>query len=288
VKNVSEVNPRHVISYPRASVTPVVECPTTADHRTPGALFHPAWSIPSVSATFGGTAAQWMRGLLPVAGSWSSVLTTLIPLALVNAVSPLTIIPAVLVLHAPRPRPTGLAFLGGWVFGLAAQTALFVAGSGALGGMHKSPPTWASWLRVVLGSALILFGIYRWVTRHRHTESPKWMRSFETISPRRAAITGLVLTVVRVEVLALSLAAGLAIGTGQLDDVGEFWAGLSYVALSASTVALPILAYAAAGHRLDNFLERLKEWMEKNNAALLAGILVLIGLMVLHNGIRAL
>ncbi|SPM39026.1 Threonine/homoserine/homoserine lactone efflux protein, partial [Mycobacterium numidiamassiliense] len=223
-----------------------------------------------------------------VAGSWSSLLTTLIPLALVNAVSPLTIIPAVLVLHAPRPRPAGLAFLGGWVLGLAAQTALFVAGSGALGGMHKSPPTWASWLRVVLGSALILFGIYRWLTRHRHTESPKWMRSFDTISPRRAAITGLVLTVVRVEVLALSLAAGLAIGTGELDDVGEVWAGLFYVALSASTVAVPILAYAAAGHRLDNFLERLKEWMEKNNAALLAGILILIGLMVLHNGIRAL
>jgi hypothetical protein len=215
-------------------------------------------------------------------------LTTLIPLALVNAVSPLTIIPAVLVLHAPRPRPAGLAFLGGWVLGLAAQTALFVAGSGALGGMHKSPPTWASWLRVVLGSALILFGIYRWLTRHRHTESPKWMRSFDTIRPRRAAITGLVLTVVRVEVLALSLAAGLAIGTGELDDVGEVWAGLFYVALSASTVAVPILAYAAAGHRLDNFLERLKEWMEKNNAALLAGILILIGLMVLHNGIRAL
>src|ERR1700761_7170368 len=119
--------------------------------------------------------------MLPVAGDWVSVLTKLIPLGLVIAVSPITVIPAVLVLHAPRPRPSGLAFLGGWVLGLAIQTALFVAGSGALGGMHKSPPTWASWLRVVLGSALILFGIYRWLTRHGHTESPKWMRSFETI-----------------------------------------------------------------------------------------------------------
>ena len=223
-----------------------------------------------------------------MAGSWSSLLPTLIPLALVNAVSPLTIIPAVLVLHAPRPRPTGLAFLGGWVLGLAVQTALFIAGSGALGGMHKSPPTWASWLRVVLGSALILFGIYRWFTRNGESESPKWMRSFETIGPRRAAITGLVLTVVRVEVLALSLAAGLAIGTGGLDDVDAVWAGVFYVALSSSTVALPILAYAGAGERLDEPLTKLKDWMEKNNAALLAGILILIGLMVLHNGIRAL
>ncbi|MEE6135664.1 GAP family protein [Mycobacterium sp. 050128] len=230
-----------------------------------------------------------MRGLLPVAGSWSSLLPTLIPLALVIAVSPLSIIPAVLVLHAPQPRPAGLAFLGGWVFGLVAQTVIFVAGSGGLGDMHKSsPPTWASWTRVVLGSALILFGIYRWLTRHRSTESPAWMRHFSTMRPRRAAITGLVLTVVRVEVLLMNVAAGLAIGTSHLDDMDKLSAGIVFVAVSASTVAIPILAYAAAGHRLDDFLERVRDWMEKHNAALMAGILVLIGVMVLHNGIRAL
>ncbi|BBY23169.1 membrane protein [Mycobacterium stomatepiae] len=215
-------------------------------------------------------------------------MSTLIPLALVIAVSPLSIISAVLVLHAPRPRPAGLAFLGGWLFGLVAQTVLFVEGSGALDGMHKSPPTWASWLRVVLGSALILFGIYRSVTRHGHTESPAWMRSFSTMRPRRAAIAGLVLTVIRVEVLLMCLAAGLAIGTADLHDADKLSAGIVFVAVSASTVAIPILAYAAAGHRLDNTMEKIKDWMEKNNAALMAAILVLIGLMVLHNGIKAL
>nr|BBX79195.1 membrane protein [Mycobacterium florentinum] len=237
---------------------------------------------------FGGAVTMSMKGLLPVAESWSSLLTTLIPLALVIAVSPLSIIPAVLVLHAPQPRPAGLAFLGGWLVGLVVQTVLFVEGSGALGGMHKSPPTWASWLRVVLGSALILFGIYRWVTRHRHTESPAWMRSFSTMRPRRAAITGLVLTVIRVEVLLMCLAAGLAIGTADLHDADKLSAGIVFVAVSASTVAIPILAYVAAGHRLDNTMEKIKDWMEKNNAALMAAILILIGLMVLHNGIKAL
>jgi Sap, sulfolipid-1-addressing protein len=229
-----------------------------------------------------------MRRLLPVAGSWGSVLTGLIPLALVIAISPLSIIPAVLVLQAPRPRPSSLAFLAGWLFGLAALTALFVVGSGVLGGMHKSPPTWASWLRVALGSALIVFGIYRWLTRHRHTESPAWMRSFATISPTRAGITGLALVVVRVDVLIMCLVAGLAIGTSQLSAAGELVCAAFFVAVSASTVAIPVLAYAGAGHRLDDTLARLKDWMEKNNAALLAAILVLIGLMVLYNGIHAL
>src|SRR6201998_4646921 len=98
-----------------------------------------------------------MGGLLPVTESWGSVLGALIPLGLVIALSPITVIPAVLVLQAPRPRTRGLAFLAGWVVGLAAVTALSVAASGVLGGLHKSPPTWASWLRVILGAALILF-----------------------------------------------------------------------------------------------------------------------------------
>src|SRR5258708_6553995 len=62
------------------------------------------------------------------------MLTELIPLALVIALSPLSIIPAVLVLHTPRPRPTGLAFLLGWLVALAILTAIFVEGSGPGGG----------------------------------------------------------------------------------------------------------------------------------------------------------
>jgi len=103
-----------------------------------------------------------MGRLLPVAGNWGSVLAKLIPLALVVALSPITVIPAVLVMHAPRPRPASMAFLGGWLVGLAALTAVFVGASDLLGDLHKRPPTWVDGLRVVLGSALIAFGIFLW------------------------------------------------------------------------------------------------------------------------------
>lgn len=221
-------------------------------------------------------------------GSYVSVLATLIPLALVVSISPLSVIPAVLVLQTPRPRPTGLAFLGGWVLGLAVLTEAFIASSDALTGLHNKPPAWASWTRVVLGLALIAFGIYRWLTREGHTESPKWMRSFETLTPARAVAVGLVLVVVRVEVLTMCALAGLDIGSANLGRTGELVTGAIYVAVAASTVAIPVLAYVAAGHRLDASMARLKEWMERNNAAMLAAVLVLIGGMVLHHGINAL
>lgn len=73
-----------------------------------------------------------------MAGSWGTVLTGLVPLGLVISLSPLTVIPAVLVLQAPRPRPSSLAFLGGWLLSLAALTALAVA---------RPPGCSAAWTR---------------------------------------------------------------------------------------------------------------------------------------------
>lgn len=221
-------------------------------------------------------------------GGWGSELTGLFSLALVIALSPLSIVPAVLILHTPRPRPSSLAFLGGWLLALAALTALFVSLSGLLGGLHESPPAWASWLRIVVGAALIVFGVVRWLTRHRHTDAPRWMRSLTNLTPGRAAITGAVLAVVRLEVLLLCAAAGLVIGSAGLGLARAWIAAGFFVAVAASTVALPVLAYAAAGERLDDPLARLKDWMERHNAAMLAAILVVMGLLVLYKGIHAL
>jgi DNA-binding transcriptional LysR family regulator len=141
---------------------------------------------------------------------------------------------------------------------------------------------------VVLGSALIVFGIYNWLTRHRHTKTPAWLRSFTKLTPVRAGVTGAVLVVIRPEVLILCAAAGLAIGTVRLSVAAGLIVGGVFVIISASTVAIPILGYVGAGDRLDDALERLKAWMEENHGAMMAVILVVIGLIVLYNGIHAL
>ena len=216
------------------------------------------------------------------------MLTELIPLALVVALSPLSIIPGVLMLHTPRPRPTGLAFLAGWLIGLAVLSGLFVEVSNLVSGGLGKPPVWASWLRIVVGTALIVFGVYRWFTRHKSDHTPKWMRNLTTIGPGRAFVTALVLVVVNPKVLFICAAAGLAIGTAGLGTEGAPLAVAYYTAVAGSTVALPILAYTVSGDRLDEPLRRLKDWMERNHAVLVAVILVVIGILVLYKGIHAL
>jgi sulfite exporter TauE/SafE len=222
-------------------------------------------------------------------GSWGSVLTELIPLALVIALSPLSIIPAVLMLHTPRPRPTGLAFLAGWLIGLAALTTIFLEVSSLAGGLGDKPPGWASWLRIVVGTALVYFGAYRWFTREKSAHIPKWMQSLSKLTPARAGAAAAALTVVNPKVLFICAAAGLAIGTAGLDGATDVWVAVSwYVAVAGSTVALPILAYAVTGDRLDEPLTRLKEWMERQHAVLVAAILMVIGILVLYKGIHTL
>jgi len=191
------------------------------------------------------------------------------------------------VLHSARPRPAGLAFLVGWLLGLTALAAVFLEVSSLLDPLDK-PPSWASWLRIVVGAALIVFGLYRWFTRKRSAHTPAWMSSLSKVTPARAAITAAALTVLNPKVLFICAAAGLAIGSAGLGTTRAWVAVVWFVAVAGSTVAIPILAYAVSGDRLDQALARLKEWMERQHAALVAGILIVIGLLVLYKGIHGL
>lgn len=221
-------------------------------------------------------------------GSVSDELTELVPLGLVIALSPLSIIPGILVLSTPRPRPTSIAFLAGWVLGIAAITGAFLAGADVSTGGVDNKPTWAPYVRIVLGGLLIAFAVYRWLGRHRAQHEPKWMAAMTKMGPGRAFITAIVLTVANIKVFAMCAAAGVAIGTAALGHTGAWQAVALFTAFSASTVAIPILGYLFAGDRLGAPLGRVKTWMERNHTPLVAGILLLIGLALVYKGIHGL
>ncbi|WP_422742676.1 GAP family protein [Mycobacterium sp. WMMD1722] len=215
---------------------------------------------------------------------WGSVLLELIPLALVIALSPLSIIPAVLVLRSPRPRPAGLAFLAGWLLGLFTLAAVFLLLAGLVGNFNKPPP-WAAWVRIVVGVVLIGFAGFRWLRRSQgHT--PKWMTRLTGLSPGRSFITATVLVVVNPKVFFVCAAAGLAIGTSGLGVAGAWSAVVYFVLVAGSTALVPLVGYALFTHRLDAPLRRLGDWMEEQHATLVAGILLVIGLLVLYKGVH--
>ncbi|MFY9917249.1 MAG: GAP family protein [Mycobacterium sp.] len=61
-----------------------------------------------------------------------------------------------------------------------------------------------------------------------------------------------------------------------------------YTVLAGSTVIAPILAYVMFGERVDDQLERAKDWMQREHAAVTAVILLVVGVLLAYTGIRAL
>ena len=142
------------------------------------------------------------------------MLGELIPLALVVALSPLSIIPAVvMVLHTDHPRPTGLAFMAGWLVGLAALTVIFVQVPHLVDGLGQESPRWAPWVRIAIGVLLIVLAVGRWVTRNRATRPPALLNRLSRITPVGAAVAGFALSVANPKVVVMNAAAGLIIGT---------------------------------------------------------------------------
>lgn len=214
-------------------------------------------------------------------------MTEPLALALGIALSPFPVVPAILLLFTARPRPTSLTFLAGWATGVASATVVFVLLSDLVGSTGASP-RWLSWVRVVLGAVLVGYGIRQWLSRHRSDEPPAWMQSLEDATPSRALRLSLVLSAANPKILLLAAAGGLDIGSAGLTAVGQAAAVLAFAVVASLGVAVPVLGYAVVGDRLLPPLQRAKDWLLRNNSAVMAVVIAVIGLVLLKNGLTAL
>lgn len=215
-----------------------------------------------------------------------SVLGQLFAPAMVVAVSPFSIIVAViLVLHTDRPRPNGLAFLVGRLIALAACTAVFMQAPRLLSRLNRPM---SPWVLIAVGGVLLAVGVVAWVLRDRMTEEPRWLRSIDRITPWGAAAIGLLLVVTNPKMLAANAAAGLLIDNAALGAVAATGAVLYYSVLASSTVAVPVFAYVAVGARADAQLARLKDWLHRHNGVVSAVILIAVAIALILTGLSQL
>jgi threonine/homoserine/homoserine lactone efflux protein len=179
-----------------------------------------------------------------------------------------------------------MAFMVGWLIGLAALTVVFVQVPHLVDGLDKTPP-WMPWVRIGIGVLLIVAAVGRWATRTRRTRPPAFLDRLGKITPAGAAIIGLGLVAANPKVLVMNAAAGLIIGTAAVGAM--VWVAVAlYTVMAGSTVIAPILAYVVAGDRVDSQLERARNWMQREHATLTAATLLVVGVLLAYTGIRAL
>jgi hypothetical protein len=215
-----------------------------------------------------------------------TVLAEMLPLAVAIAASPIPVIPAILVLAAPGPRATGAAYLGGWLLGMTAMVLVATALASVL--EQGETPTWAIVVRLVLGLLLIGLGVRKWLGRSPDAEVPAWMESLRTATPGRSLRLALTLAVVNPKHLMLAFAAGLYAGASDLEAAGLVLAAVFFIAVASVSVAVPILAFLALGDRVQAPLQRLEGWLVRHNVVLLAGVVSVIGVLLVVEALRQL
>lgn len=211
----------------------------------------------------------------------------LLPLGLAIAASPFPIIPAILLLFTARPRATGLSFLAGWVLGILVATVVFV-GLASVVELSDETPSWASWSRIVIGLALVALGLSRWRGRHEKHDTPAWMAALSDATPGSALRLGVLLSAANPKILLLAAAAGIVIGSAELTASATVAAVAFFTVVAAFTVALPVLLYVALGDRVLTPLGRARDWLDANNAAVMAVVITVIGALLAVKGFSGL
>ena len=218
-----------------------------------------------------------------------AVIGDLLPLAVGIAISPIPIIAVILMLLSRRATATSTGFLLGWVVGIVLVTVVVLALVGQAGNTAGGEPsTLSSVLKLVLGAGLILLAVRQWQGRPKEGETaamPKWMGAIESFSFVRALLLGFGLSAINPKNLLLCLAAGTTIGAAHLPTGEVVVATVVFTLLAASTVLVPVLGYLAARDRMAAPLDRLRTWLTQNNAVVMAVLLVVIGTVLLGEGI---
>jgi threonine/homoserine/homoserine lactone efflux protein len=218
-----------------------------------------------------------------------AVIGEILPLALGVAISPIPIIAAILMLLSPKARVTSVGFLLGWMLGIVVAVTVFTLLSTVLPGQDAdaSNPVQGV-IQLVLGVLLLLLALRQWRGRPKAGQEPampKWMRAIDKVTFPVAFGLGFLLSAVNPKNLLMAAAAGVDIGSAGLDNGSVVAVITVFTLIAASTVLIPVVGYLIAADKLGGPLDALRLWLTKENAVIMAVLLLVIGVSLLGKGI---
>lgn len=215
---------------------------------------------------------------------------SLLPYAVPVALSPLPIIALVMLLLSPAGSGGGIAFILGRALTLAALTFLVAA----LSDRFADPGAVSEkngLMRIALGALVIVGAAVVWARRPSGDEPPAlpgWMRSIENTGAAGALRVGVLLTMANVKELAFAAGAGVLLGTDALSAGQTAALSVLFAAMACASAAALVGLALAAPATSRTALSALRDWMARNNAAVMAVVLLAIGTMLVGKGLELL
>jgi threonine/homoserine/homoserine lactone efflux protein len=219
------------------------------------------------------------------------VVGEILPLALVVTISPINVIPVILLLFTKRPLVNASFFFVGFVAGVAAILVALVAAAEAVdlspGSGHS---TWVAVLKLALGAYLLVAAVRKFRGRPRagvEGAMPKWMNGIAEFQPGRSLGAGLALGSVNPKNVVVGFAAAATIASETASRGQQIGAIAIYVLVAVLGVAAPILVTAFLGDRAPKVLEGWRAWLTQNNATVMSVLFLIFGVVLIGQGIEA-
>jgi len=215
-----------------------------------------------------------------------------LPLALVVTLSPLNVLPVILLLFTKKPLLSASCFLAGFIIGVAAvlTAGVLIADAVDLSG-SSSDATWVAVVKLVLGLYLLVAAARKYRGRPRRGEEEQMPRRMEAIagfSPGKSLDAGLLLGALNPKNLVVGLAAAATIAHGALTRGQQIAVIAAYVVVAALGVAGPIVVTLVLGERSHEVLDRWKSWLGRNSATVMAALFALFGVVLIGQAVAAL
>jgi threonine/homoserine/homoserine lactone efflux protein len=177
------------------------------------------------------------------------------------------------------------------VVGVAAAGAIVLAVVGPSATSEGQPEDWTFWLKLVLGVLLIVVGIREWRGRPGagdEVELPKWMSALDRFTPAKAAGSGVLLSALNPKNLIFIVGGATVVAQAAISGGGQAVVWALFTLIASIGVLVPVAIYFALGERASALLDEIKTWMARNNAAVMAVLILVIGVKLIGDGIAGL
>lgn len=208
-------------------------------------------------------------------------------------IGPIPIIAVILLLAGRRGQTNGFAYLIGWVIGLTLLVAsvVWLVQGLDFSRQESTPSLMLSWGRVLAGIALLILAYVTWRRRSSDKakgELPAWLSRIHLAAPVMALATGLFFGLISPKNLLFVAAAAAAIGRAQLPLLQALLAGLLFIAIATSGIAMPVYIAWAKQERAQAILDDWVRWLSANNALIVSLLCVLLGVKLIGDGLGGL
>ena len=219
-----------------------------------------------------------------------TVLGQVLPEAIGIALSPFPIIGLILMLLSKNARKNSLMFMLGWLAGLTivAIVVLTLVNAGKIAVGESTTQTGVLWGKLLLGIALLFLAFRNWKKRPKageQAEMPKWMTTIDAVQPSRALILGMLFSGANPKNLLLNVAAAGTIAAAALTTTETALVTIVFILISSITIIGPVLYVQIAGERAEKGLGELKVWLLQHNAAIMAVLLLVMGVKLIGDGL---